>query len=373
MSKQTQQNASAVQAHLMSHFTMLFNFLYDPNLKYHASLSPEAKVLYGLLFSRWCLSNKPENYENFTDAEGNLFILFDRSEMAEKLGIGQNKPTALMKELQKVGLVRDERMGYKQKNRIFVMLPTAEEVFGEVGLNSRTTESVGHTETGDEPRNPCTMTHGNCATEIDRLKLDRTLNTLSKERGACSSPIIDQAKKELFRPTKGLFEKSIKIKDLEAIRKTLNGNKQKRETAEVKICIAKLTGNWEKVTGRDLGYWYTFEVYPEIMEKKMVGDPGKDSTIFSDLVKSMEDPELIFYSLKYICKLYPKFTAKEAYKDPSLFNLSNSRNWKPTKEMLERAFDLAEQFIDNGYAEKASRMQADSDSQEETSDEVVIF
>ena len=87
--------------------------------KCFASLSCEAKVLYGLMLDRMSLSLK----NRWFDEEDRVYIIFTVEEIAELLNCGTQKAVKLIKELdssQGIGLIEKKRLGLGRPNVIYV-------------------------------------------------------------------------------------------------------------------------------------------------------------------------------------------------------------------------------------------------------------
>ncbi|MEE3393859.1 MAG: replication initiator protein A [Lachnospiraceae bacterium] len=87
--------------------------------EYFATLSTDAKVLYGLMLDRMSLSTKNQ----WMDEENRVFIYFSIEDICEMLHCGRNKAIAAMKELdqdQGVGLIEKLRLGQGKETRIYV-------------------------------------------------------------------------------------------------------------------------------------------------------------------------------------------------------------------------------------------------------------
>ena len=86
----------------------------DPMLRV---ISAEAKILYGLLLDRMCLSA----VNGWLDSEGRVFIIYTIEEMMEQLGCAEQKIAKLLTELEKkAGLIERKRQGLGKPNLIYV-------------------------------------------------------------------------------------------------------------------------------------------------------------------------------------------------------------------------------------------------------------
>lgn len=69
----------------------------------YATISPQAKLLYGFLLDRTSLSySKGKQWQ---DSDGNYFVYFPLSEIMERLNCGHDKATVLLKELAEASLI----------------------------------------------------------------------------------------------------------------------------------------------------------------------------------------------------------------------------------------------------------------------------
>ncbi len=80
------------------------------------TVSCEAKVLYGLLLDRMGLSIK----NRWLDEADRVYIMFPVGEIMELLGIGTQKASKLLKELENIGLIERKRLGLGKPNIIYV-------------------------------------------------------------------------------------------------------------------------------------------------------------------------------------------------------------------------------------------------------------
>ena len=85
----------------------------------YKDLSPEAALLYGLLFDRAQLSAK---HEPFHEKDGSIYVVYSNQEICSKLRCGHEKASGVLKELEKHRLVTVDRSHRKGRaNRIYVL------------------------------------------------------------------------------------------------------------------------------------------------------------------------------------------------------------------------------------------------------------
>ena len=99
----------------------LFNFIRIPVVLFSKEefkcLSPEAKILYGILLRRMDLSAR----NGWLDDQGRVFIICTLGEIMETLNCGNQKAVKLLEELEtKCGLIERKRQGLGKLNLIYV-------------------------------------------------------------------------------------------------------------------------------------------------------------------------------------------------------------------------------------------------------------
>ncbi|MCR4692860.1 MAG: replication initiator protein A, partial [Firmicutes bacterium] len=101
-----------------------FNFYRIPKVLFtderFAKISVEAKVLYGLMLDRMCLSVK----NGWLDEENRVYIYFKLEEVMEHLNIGKDKCLKLFSELDVkngIGLIQRKKQGLGKPAMIYVM------------------------------------------------------------------------------------------------------------------------------------------------------------------------------------------------------------------------------------------------------------
>lgn len=98
-----------------------FSFIRIPTVLFSQeqfkNISPEAKVLYGILLKRMDLSAK----NGWFDDKGRVYIICTLEEIMETLNCGNQKAVKLMDELEgKIGLIERKRQGLGKPNLIYV-------------------------------------------------------------------------------------------------------------------------------------------------------------------------------------------------------------------------------------------------------------
>lgn len=82
----------------------------------YRTVSTDARVLYGLMLDRLALSER----NGWCDEEGRLFIYFTLEDVEKCLSVSHGKALTLMRELEKVELIRKKRQGLGHPNRIYL-------------------------------------------------------------------------------------------------------------------------------------------------------------------------------------------------------------------------------------------------------------
>ena len=86
------------------------------NPYYKDNLSLESKVLYAFLLDRLTLSIK----NNWYDEENNIYLIFTREEVQNKLNLSSKTVIKAFKQLTEIKLVKEKRQGLGKPNLIFV-------------------------------------------------------------------------------------------------------------------------------------------------------------------------------------------------------------------------------------------------------------
>ena len=84
--------------------------------KRYIHMTLEAKFTYTLLFNRFQLSKR----NGWMNEDGEVFIIYTRSELAGKLNVGEKRITAAMNELRAFGLIWERRCGRGYANQIYL-------------------------------------------------------------------------------------------------------------------------------------------------------------------------------------------------------------------------------------------------------------
>lgn len=83
---------------------------------YKDKLNSDSKILYAFLLDRLSLSQK----NHWIDDERNIYLIFTREEVQEKLNLSDKTATKAFKQLNNVGLVQEKRQGLGKPNLIYV-------------------------------------------------------------------------------------------------------------------------------------------------------------------------------------------------------------------------------------------------------------
>ena len=86
------------------------------NEKYKNKLNSDSKILYAFLLDRLSLSQK----NHWIDDERNIYLIFTREEVQEKLNLSDKTVTKSFKILMEVNLVQEKRQGLGKPNLIYV-------------------------------------------------------------------------------------------------------------------------------------------------------------------------------------------------------------------------------------------------------------
>ena len=86
------------------------------NEKYKNKLNSDSKILYAFLLDRLSLSQK----NHWIDEDNNVYLIFTREEVREKLNLSDKTVTKSFKILMEVNLVQEKRQGLGKPNLIYV-------------------------------------------------------------------------------------------------------------------------------------------------------------------------------------------------------------------------------------------------------------
>ena len=86
------------------------------NKKYKNKLNSDSKILYAFLLDRLSLSQK----NHWIDEDNNVYLIFTREEVQEKLNLSDKTVTKSFKILMEVNLVQEKRQGLGKPNLIYV-------------------------------------------------------------------------------------------------------------------------------------------------------------------------------------------------------------------------------------------------------------
>ncbi len=104
--------------------TKLLPYLPYPRFLLKADLTQTAKVLYAILLDRTNLSRA----NGWADEEGNVFIVFPLSKMADLVDKGPSTVKNALNELETAGLIERRRCGNGMPNRIYVKQPDGQDI-----------------------------------------------------------------------------------------------------------------------------------------------------------------------------------------------------------------------------------------------------
>ena len=106
------------------------------NNKAYKELSPCAILLYSLLCDRLSLAysnannNNISKKNNYCDEDGNMYVIFTRIGLQEKLHVGRSAISSAFNQLKKANLIKEKVQGRNRPNKIFVG-KTFAEISGE--------------------------------------------------------------------------------------------------------------------------------------------------------------------------------------------------------------------------------------------------
>ena len=102
------------------------------NNETYKELSPCAILLYSLLCDRLSLAysnannNKISKKNNYCDEDGNMYVIFTRMGLQEKLHVGRSAISSAFKQLKNANLIKEKVQGRNRPNKIYVGKTIAE-------------------------------------------------------------------------------------------------------------------------------------------------------------------------------------------------------------------------------------------------------
>ena len=104
--------------------------------KVYSKLSPTAILLYSLLCDRLSLAysnandDKISKINKYCDEDGNMYVIFTRIGLQEKLHVGKSAIASAFKQLENANLIKEKFQGRNRPNKIYVG-KTFAEISGE--------------------------------------------------------------------------------------------------------------------------------------------------------------------------------------------------------------------------------------------------
>lgn len=86
------------------------------NPLYKDTLNSDSKLLYGFLLDRLSLSIK----NNWHDEDGNVYLIFTRKEVQDKLNLSDKTVAKAFKQLSNVNLIYEKKQGFSKPKLIYV-------------------------------------------------------------------------------------------------------------------------------------------------------------------------------------------------------------------------------------------------------------
>jgi len=194
------------------------------NKFYKNKLNSDSKLLYAFLLDRLTLSSKNEWY----DENGNVYLIFTRKEVEERLNLSDKTVTKAFKQLEDVKLIYEKRQGMGKSNLIYVGKINHEENYekeNSQNKNRKNYDSRVVNSTIQEPEilrgintnniNP-NINHPQSEEEIitiDEVKDKAKLNEFDKEERCVLEDVIERLYSTLILKVGNVEVDNSKIKD----------------------------------------------------------------------------------------------------------------------------------------------------------------
>lgn len=157
------------------------------NSLYKYKLNSDSKILYAFLIDRLSLSQR----NNWKDSENNVYLIFTRQEVQDKLGLSEKTVIKAFKQLSDVKLIADKRQGLGKPNLIYVGKIIHEENPEQENLqlqNCKNYRSGTVNITGQKLENLQTINTNNIKTDIintDSINPKSNEDTLNEIKDKC--------------------------------------------------------------------------------------------------------------------------------------------------------------------------------------------
>lgn len=113
----------------------------------YKKISDTAKILYGILLSRLAMSKKNNWIEEDTNR---VYILYNRNDIAKKMGRSPNTISNAMNQLLEVGLIKRKRQGQGKADMLYVMNFSSREHNKKIDMPCKEEKEVSVS--SDQPR-----------------------------------------------------------------------------------------------------------------------------------------------------------------------------------------------------------------------------
>ncbi len=98
----------------MNQFFKLYKFLFED--EEYKRLSIESKVVYSIMIDR----NELSTQNNLIDDKGQVYIFMKIEEIKNLINYGEQKAVKILIELELVGLIKKEKIGFNKPNKIYL-------------------------------------------------------------------------------------------------------------------------------------------------------------------------------------------------------------------------------------------------------------
>ncbi len=130
------------------------------NPLYKNSLNSDSKLLYGFLLDRLSLSIK----NNWHNENGNVYLIFTRKEVQDKLNLSDKTVTKAFKQLSDVNLIYEKKQGFSKPKLIYVAKIQHQNI--EISHNRKNYDYINGNSTITESENLRTINTNNNYTYI---------------------------------------------------------------------------------------------------------------------------------------------------------------------------------------------------------------
>ncbi|MBZ5977820.1 replication initiator protein A [Leuconostoc gelidum subsp. gelidum] len=197
---------SKQQVDTSERFYMMPKGLFENDV-YH-DMKMESKMAYSILKDRFKLSLE----NNWVDKQGNVYLYYPNIKLGEKLGVGKDKVIRIKKELQKFGLLEEERQGFNKPNRLYIC-----------NLELKNVDQTPDKPSGDKEVSKCDFRYSQNATSgILNLRVQEVVKCDSNDTELSDTELSDTETQNYFEDEENINNEASTSQNADAESNTQN-------------------------------------------------------------------------------------------------------------------------------------------------------